>query len=132
MALVRVWCPWQEELEAAGLGTIVDRSKAADDIRKLAEADEKLPEAVVKAFEDAMRNSGRSMQGVFDALALPADAKTSTPGKMQPSGCCSGGCSYAAGAVEVHVVLPGVIEAMVAKSEIGRGNEVHGHLEQIT
>ena len=61
----------QEELEAAGLGTIVDRSKAAEDIRKLAEADERLPEAVVKAFDDAMRSSGRSVQSVFDALAVP-------------------------------------------------------------
>ena len=64
----------QEELEAAGLSTIVDRSKAAEDIRKLAEADERLPEAVVKAFDDAMRSSGRSVQSVFDALALPESA----------------------------------------------------------
>lgn len=65
----------QEELEAAGLSTIVDRSKAAEDIRKLAEADERLPEAVVKAFDDAMRSSGRSVQSVFDALALPESAE---------------------------------------------------------
>jgi hypothetical protein len=70
----------QEELESAGLSTIVDRSKAAEDIRKLAEADERLPAAVVKAFEDAMRSSGRSVQGVFDALALPG-AKASKAGK---------------------------------------------------
>ena len=65
----------------------MDRSKAAEDIRKLAEADERLPEAVVKAFDDAMRSSGRSVQSVFDALALP---EASGPGALialSPS-CC--------------------------------------------
>ncbi len=48
----------------------MDRSSAAEDIRRLAQADERLPEAVVKAFDDAMRSSGRSVQSVFDALAV--------------------------------------------------------------
>ncbi len=52
------------------MSTIVDRGSAAEDIRRLAQADERLPEAVVKAFDDAMRSSGRSVQSVFDALAV--------------------------------------------------------------